>query len=159
MISPVSCLIIRITCGLYINIILNDFVSTLVDIPELSTAWLLDPSVGGATESLAAEWTPAPGNQVSCEFSLISQCHMLMSDRDDKWMQGFMKKNLPDIDPATASLEDFQRGLLGYLSELEADPGKRRCGDLTRGSDGTFDNTALLKVLTESTEDCAGTLR
>ena len=134
--------------------------STLVDMPELSTAWLLDPSVGGATESLAAEWTPSPGNQVSCEFSLIiSQCHMLMSARDDKWTQGFMKKSLPDIDPATASLEDFQRGILGYLGKLEADPTKRRCGDLPRGSDGTFDNMALLKVLTESTEDCAGTLQ
>lgn len=148
----------RITCGLYINIIVNDFVSTLVDIPELNTAWLLDPSVGGATESLAAEWTPTTGNQVSCEFSLLSQCHMLMSDRDDKWMQAFMRKILPGIDPATASLEDFQRGLLGYLGDLAADPSKRRCGDLTRGSDGTFDNAALLKVLSESTEDCTGTL-
>jgi hypothetical protein len=148
----------RITCGLYINIVVNDFGSTLVGIPELNTAWLLDPSVGGATESLAAEWTPTAGNQVSCEFSLLSQCHMLMSDRDDKWMQGFMRKILPAIDPATASLEDFQRGLLGYLGALEADPSKRRCGDLTRSSDGTFDNARLLKVLSESTEDCAGTL-
>jgi hypothetical protein len=134
----------------------NDFVSTLVGIPELNTGWLLDPSVGGATESLAAEWTPTTGNQVSCEFSLLCQFHMLMSDRDDKRMQGIMNEILPGIDPATSSLEDFQRRLLGYLAALEADPSKRRCGDLIRGSDGTFDNDALLKVLTESTQDCAG---
>jgi hypothetical protein len=157
-ISPISSLIIRITCGLYINIIVNDFVSTLVGIPELNTAWLLDPSVGGATESLTAEWMPTTGNQVSCEFSLLSQWYMLMSDRDDKWMQGFMKKNMPGIDPATSSLKDFQQGLLGYLDALEPNPSKRRCGDLTRDSDGTFDNAALLKVLSESTEDCAGIL-
>lgn len=138
------------------NIILNDFASTLMGIPELDTACLLDPSVGGATESLAADWTPTPGNQVSCEFSLLSQCHMLMSDRDDKWMQVFMSKILPGVDCATASLKDFQRGILGYLGALEADPSKRRCGDLTRGSDGSFDNAALLKVLCESTDDCAG---
>ena len=149
----------RITCGLYLNIVVNDFVSTLVRIPELNTAWLLDPSLGGATESLAAEWTPTAGNQVSCEFSLLSQCHMLMSDRDDKWMQGFMTKILPGIDPATASLDDFQRGILGYLGALEADPAKRRCGNLTRSGDGTFDDAALLKVLSESTEDCAGKLQ
>jgi linoleate 8R-lipoxygenase / 9,12-octadecadienoate 8-hydroperoxide 8R-isomerase len=157
-ISPVSFLIIRITCGLYINIILNDFVSTLAGIPELNTAWLLDPSVGEATENFGAEWTPSSGNQVSCEFSLLSQCHMLISDRDDKWMQAFLRKILPGIDPATASSEDFQRGLLGYLHSLESDPSKRQCGDLKRSSDGTFDNAALLKVLSESTEDCAGTL-
>jgi hypothetical protein len=158
-ISPSHCLIMRITCGLYINIILNDFVSTLVSIPELNTAWLLDPSIGGATESLTADWTPPSGNQVSCEFSLLSQFHMLMSDRDDKWMQGFMREILVHREPATTSLEGFQQGLSGYLSALEADPSKRRCGDLTRGSDGTFDDAALLKVLSESTEDCAGTLQ
>jgi len=136
----------------------NDFVSTLVGIPELNTGWLLDPAIGGPTESLAAEWECTFGNQVSCEFSLLSQWHMLMSYRDDKWTQGFMKKILPGIDFATASLEDFQRGLLKYLGALGADPTHHRCGDLKRGSDGNFDNDALLKVLTESTEDCAGLL-
>jgi hypothetical protein len=129
-----------------------------VGIPELDTAWLLDPSVGEATTSLETEGTPAAGNQVSCEFNLLSQWHMLMSARDEKWTQGFFNQVLPGIDPTTASLEDFQEGILGYLGGLEADPAQRRCGDLVRSSDGTFDNAALLKVLTESTEDCAGTL-
>jgi hypothetical protein len=79
-----------------------------------------------------------------------------MSDQDDKWMKGLMSKILPGIDPATASLEDFQEAYLGYLATLESDPSQRRCGDLTRGNDGTFDNAALLKLLSESTEDCAG---
>lgn len=145
---------VRITCGLYVNIILNDFVGTLLDIPDLDTAWLLDPYVGGSTESLGNEWIPTPGNQVSCEFSLLSQCwHMLMSDRDEKWMKSFMTKVLPGISPADP---DFQRGVSKYLDSLEADPGKRRCGNLLRNSDGTFDNEALLKVLSESTQDCAG---
>jgi hypothetical protein len=150
-------LMIRVTCSLYVNIILNDFVSTLLGIPELNTAWLLDPSVGGATGSLTAEWTPTPGNQVSCEFSLLSQCHMLMSDRDDKWMQGMLKENLAGFIPGASSLEEFQQELLKYLASLAADPSKRRCGNLERRSDGTFDDAALLKILTQSTEDCAGT--
>jgi hypothetical protein len=149
----------RITCGLYANIILNDFVSTLVGIPDLDTAWLLDPSVGEATESLVNDRTPPTGNQVSCEFSLLSQWHMLMSARDEKWMQGSLSHVFPGSDPTTATLEDFQRGISGYLGTLAADPAKRRCGDLVRGNDGTFDNDALLKVLSESTEDCAGKLQ
>ena len=79
-----------------------------------------------------------------------------MSNRDDKWMQDFMVKVLPGINHADASLKDFQRGIVEYLDGLEADPAKRRCGDILRNSDGTFDNDALLKVLSESTEDCAG---
>ena len=135
---------------------MNDFVSTLVGMPELNTAWLLDPSVGGATESLATQWTPAPGNQVSCEFNLLSQFHMLMSDKDDKWMRGLMQEIAPGLNPETASLEEFEHALGSYFHMHHTDPATRKCGDLTRGSDGTFDNDALLKVLTEATEDCAG---
>jgi linoleate 8R-lipoxygenase / 9,12-octadecadienoate 8-hydroperoxide 8R-isomerase len=148
----------RITSGLYVNIILNDFVSTLVGIPDLDTAWLLDPSVGEATESLA-NGTPPTGNQVSCEFSLLSQWHMLMSARDEKWMQGFLGHFFPGSNPSTVSLEEFQKGISGYLGALAADPAQRRCGDLVRGADGTFDNDAPLKVLSDSTEDCAGKLQ
>jgi hypothetical protein len=126
-------------------------------IPDLDTAWLLDPSVGEATKSLV-NGTPPTGNQVSCEFSLLSQWHMLMSARDEKWTQDFLSHFLPGTDPSTASLEDFQRGISGFLGALAADPAQRRCGDLVRGNDGTFDNDALLKILSESTEDCAGKL-
>lgn len=80
-----------------------------------------------------------------------------MSDRDDKWMRVLMHEILPGIDPAMASLEEFERALRGYFHTLDANSAERRCGNLTRGSDGTFDNDALLKVLTEATEDCAGT--
>jgi hypothetical protein len=46
---PINC---SVTCGLYINIVLNDYVGTLVGIPELNTAWFLDPYVGAGTEPL-----------------------------------------------------------------------------------------------------------
>jgi hypothetical protein len=135
---------------------LNDLVGTLVGIPELNTAWLLDPDVGGATIA-AGEATPiATGNQVSCEFSLLCRFHMLISDRDDKWMQGFMKKIIPGKNPATVSSEDYKEGLLAYLATVDKDPSKRSVGGLARGSDGTFDNASLTKILTESTQDCAG---
>jgi hypothetical protein len=149
---------VRITCGLYANIILNDFVSTLVGIPDLDTAWLLDPALGETTKSLANDRTPPTGNQVSCEFSLLSQWHMLMSPGDEKWMQGSLSHVFPGGHPATASVEDFQLGISGYLGALPADPAKRGVGNLVRGSEGTFDNDALLQILSASTEDCAGNL-
>jgi hypothetical protein len=81
---------------------------------------------------------------------------MLISDRDDKWMQAFMKKIIPEKNPATVSSEDYKEGLLAYLATVDKDPSKRSVGGLSRGSDGTFDNASLTKILTESTKDCAG---
>lgn len=146
------------TCGLYINIILNDYVGTLVGIPEVNTAWFLNPYVGGATEPLQSQATPiATGNQVSCEFNLVYRFHMNISERDDKWTVAFMKKLFPDKDPATISLDDFMGGLFKYLATIDPDPAKRNLGELKRGADGTFDNATLIQILTDSTEDCAGT--
>lgn len=145
------------TCGLYINIILNDYVGTLVGIPELNTAWFLNPYVGSGTEPLAGQATPiATGNQVSCEFNLVYRFHMIISDRDDKWTQALMKRIFPDKDPSTISLNDFMAGLVGYLATINPDPAKRNLGELKRRSDGTFDDASLIQIITETTEDCAG---
>jgi hypothetical protein len=147
-----------VTCGLYINIVLNDYIGTLVGIPEVNIAWVLNPYVGGGTEPLTAQATPiATGNQVSCEFNLVYRFHMIISDRDDKWTVAFMKRLFPDKDPATISLDDFMEGLYRHLAIIDPDPAKRNLGELKRGADGTFDNAALIQILTESTEDCAGT--
>ena len=127
-----------------------------VGIQELNTAFLLNPYVGGSTESEVADTTPiAIGNQVSCEFNLISRFHMLMSDRDDRWTQDLMRTILPGKDSAKVSWKELYPALNVYLAADE-DPSRRTLGNLTRGSDGTFDNASLITILTQSTEDCAG---
>jgi hypothetical protein len=147
----------RITCGLYINIVLNDYIGTLVGIPELDTAWILDPHVGGGTESLTIQDTPvATGNQVSCEFNLAYRFHSIISDRDEKWVTNFMKELFPGKDPTKLSTEEFREGLLGYIVSIDPDPAKRGLHGIKRDKDGKLDDASLIKVLKESTEDCAG---
>jgi prostaglandin-endoperoxide synthase 2/linoleate 10R-lipoxygenase len=147
-----------VTCGLYINIVLNDYVGTLVGIPELNTAWFLDPYVGAGTEPLNGQATPiATGNQCSVEFNLVYRFHTIISDRDDKWTQGFMKSLFPDKDPETITLEEFYGGLVAVLAKVNKDPAKRDLHGMTRDTaTGQFDDGELVKILTESTEDCAG---
>ena len=139
---------------------MNDYVGTLVGIPELNTAWFLDPFVGAGTEPLSSSPTPvATGNQVSCEFNLVYRFHMIISDRDDKWTQGLFKQLFPGKDPETMSLDEFMQGLLGYLASVDPDPAKRELhitSDIVRGPDGTFPDAPMIQVLTETTEDCAG---
>lgn len=151
-------LTVRVTCGLYINIILQDYVGTLVGIPELNTGWFLNPYVGGGTEPLAGQATPiATGNQVSCEFNLVYRFHMIISERDDKWTQDLMAKLFQGRDPSSLSLDEFMGVLTEYLATIDPDPSKRSVAGLTRGADGTFDDEALINIITESTEDLAGT--
>lgn len=80
----------------------------------------------------------------------------MVSDRDDKWMQEFMKKIIPGKDPETVSLEDYNEALLGYLASVDRDPSTRPLDGMTRGGDGTFDDASLIDILTQSTKDCAG---
>jgi linoleate 8R-lipoxygenase / 9,12-octadecadienoate 8-hydroperoxide 8R-isomerase len=82
---------------------------------------------------------------------------MLMSDRDDKWTQDLTRTILPGKDLAEVSWEELYAAFSMYLAADE-DPSRRTLGNLTRGSDGTFDNASLINILTESTEDCAGIL-
>ena len=59
-----------ITCGLYVNCILKDYVRTILSLNRSGTKWDLDPRTQeGKTlfNSPAAEGT---GNQVSAEFNL-----------------------------------------------------------------------------------------
>lgn len=81
---------------------------------------------------------------------------MIISERDDQWTQALFAKMFPGKDPATISLDDFMAGLTAALAQIDPDPAKRSVAGLQRGEDGTFDDAALIQIITESTEDIAG---
>lgn len=101
------------------------------------------------------------GNQVSIEFNLLYRWHAAISDRDDKWTQRFTSKVFPGKDMSKISANEFRLGLLAWSKTINPDPGKRNLdmGTIVRDkTTGKFDDSALIKLLTESTEDCAGNL-
>jgi hypothetical protein len=68
-----------------------------------------------------------------------------------------MKDLFPGKDPETMSLEDFYGGLVALLAKVSPDPAQRDLHGMTRDPEtGQFDDEQLVKILTESTEDCAG---
>ncbi|OJD23672.1 hypothetical protein ACJ73_04972, partial [Blastomyces percursus] len=147
-----------ITCGLYINIILKDYVRTILNINRTDSVWSLDPR----SESLrgffgGTEIDKAGGNQVSAEFNLVYRWHSCVSERDDKWTQdAYTELFGGDTDPNKISLPDFLRVLDKWEAGIPKDPLQRPFAKLTRGSNGLFDDDDLTKILTESIEDCAG---
>lgn len=137
---------------MYMNIILNDYIPTMVGIPELNAARILDPNVFGDDVNDST----ATGNQVSCEFSLIYKFHTMISDKDDKYLQSLLQNILPGKDISTVAPSEYEQAVTGYLAKLDTDPSKRSVVGLSRGSTGTLDDAALVNILIASTEDCAG---
>ena len=115
----------RVTCGLYINVILNDYVRTILALNRTNDTWSLDPRVSGPSV-YANDGTPMGiGNQVSLEFNLIYRWHAAISDRDDKWTQRFTSKVFPGKDMSKLSVNEFRLGLLAWSKTINPDPGKR----------------------------------
>ena len=99
-----------ITSGLYVNIILTDYVRTILNLNKTNSNWALDPRVDIPGVPVAA------GNQVSAEFNLVYRWHSAISVRDEKWTNALWKTEFKDLDPKTVTYDKFVRA----AAELEA---------------------------------------
>ncbi|KAJ0128229.1 Uncharacterized protein HZ326_28676 [Fusarium oxysporum f. sp. albedinis] len=83
-----------ITCGLYINIILGDYLRTILNLNRnpIHSDWKLDPREDFDTV-FDSEGTPRGiGNQVSVEFNMIYRWHSATSAQDEKWTNELFHK-------------------------------------------------------------------
>ena len=142
-----------ITCGLYVNCILKDYVRTILNLNRTSSDWDLDPRTGTLTGPTA---NGTPGNQVSAEFNLVYRWHAAVSERDDKWTREEYKRLFPGKEPSQVSMQDFLKGLGKWEQELSTDPQKRPFAKLKRSKNGSLSDDALVAILTNSVEDVAG---
>lgn len=145
-----------ITCGLYINITLHDYLRTIINLNRSNSTWVLDPRVEMG-KVFGQDGTPSGvGNQCSAEFNLAYRWHSCISEKDDQWTQNLYRelfgKNAEDI-----SMPELLKGLGKWEHSLDEDPSKRPFAHLERGADGKFADNDLARILTESVEDLAGT--
>ncbi|KAI0138209.1 linoleate diol synthase precursor [Hypoxylon sp. NC0597] len=146
-----------ITCGLYVNIILKDYVRTILNVNRSGSTWDLDPRTR-ETKSLF-NTKPAPeatGNRVSVEFNLVYRWHSALSRRDEKWIEEDFRRQLGGADPAKAGVDEVLRALERHRQSIPDDPEERDFNNLHRGSDGTYSDDDLVEILTTSVEDVAG---
>ncbi|KAI9776651.1 MAG: hypothetical protein M1839_009457 [Geoglossum umbratile] len=147
-----------ITCGLYVNIILVDYLRAILNLGRTTSTWSLDPRVNN-NNIFDAQGTPKGiGNQVSVEFNLIYRWHSCISKRDEKWTEDFFKTNFPNVDPQKASPRELGAALMAWDATIDQDPGKRVFGGLKRtGADGAgpFKDEELVKIIYEGIEDTA----
>lgn len=142
--------------GLYVNISIHDYLRAITNTHRSASDWTLDPRV----DSTAADGTPhAVGNQVSVEFNLLYRFHSCISKRDERWISEFLLKLFPGREPKDLediSATDLHSALVKLLEKAPKDPGLRNIGDMKRQADGTFRNEDLVRVLSETMEDPAG---
>ncbi|KAI1803769.1 linoleate diol synthase precursor [Daldinia bambusicola] len=146
-----------ITCGLYVNIILKDYVRTILNVNRSSSTWDLDPRTHEKKNIFNSSPAPeATGNQVSVEFNLIYRWHSALSLRDEKWVANNFRKILDGADPAQASVDEVLRALARSRRGIPNSPDKRDFAGLSRGEDGTYSDDDLVEILVASIEDVAG---
>ncbi|SPN99237.1 related to linoleate diol synthase [Cephalotrichum gorgonifer] len=145
-----------VTGGLYINIMLVDYVRNIVNLNRVDTTWTLDPrqemGVNVGTKDGAERGT---GNIVSAEFNLCYRWHACISDKDDKWIQEFYGSIFGDRAETMTSIEMIHE-FVKFEATIPEDPAERTFGGFERGKDGKFSDDDLVACIASAIEDCAG---
>ncbi|CAN9364660.1 unnamed protein product [Alternaria alternata] len=144
-----------VTTGLYINIVLKDYVRSILNLQCVDSSANLDPrakieDILGQTDS-----DKARGNQTSAEINMIYRWHSTISMRDEAWLIDHMTKICPDMDIDNMTLEGMRAGVRRHAATPPADPGRRVFAGLERNLDGYFRDQDLVKILTEATDEVA----
>ncbi|EQL36018.1 prostaglandin-endoperoxide synthase 1 [Blastomyces dermatitidis ATCC 26199] len=145
-----------ITCGLYMNITLYDYVRTIINLTRSNTTWSLDPRIDTKKTAAPESAESGVGNQVSFEFNLAYRWHSCIGQLDEKWIdeiyQDFFGKSAEQI-----STPELMAGMSKWQQLLPGDPSKRTFAKLERQADGRFRDEDLARIMTEATEEVAGT--
>lgn len=140
-----------VTCGLYINIILVDYVRTILNLNKTPSNWALNPreNIKGVPY--------ASGNQVSAEFNLVYRWHSAISDRDEKWTEEMWKDMFPGTDPYTMDWHEFIVLATDVETKLQAmKPYERPFAKLERDKKTLqLKDEDLVEILSGSIEDVA----
>jgi hypothetical protein len=142
---------------LYVNIILKDYVRTILNLNRSGSTWDLDPRSREKKTALNANPAPeATGNQVSVEFNLIYRWHSALSKRDETFTNEAFRDLLNGADPATASPKEFVQALMQFERRVPSNPEHRNFAGLVRHNDNSYSDDDLVAILTSSIEDVAG---
>ena len=148
-----------VTCGLYVNIILHDYVRTILNLQSTDSTWTLDPR-SHCENTFDEHGVPSGiGNQVSVEFNLVYRWHSAISERDAKWVENMYKDifQTEDIEPYLQDGNLFYAKVVPWFAATKSKKlEEREHRDLKRNAQGMFNDEDMVNILADSTRDVAG---
>jgi len=146
-----------VTCGLYINIILTDYVRTILNLNRTDTTWTLDPRKDCDDVFDGVGVPLGIGNAVSVEFNLVYRWHSAISVKDEQWCIDLYKSLFPGRDIHAIAEDELIGRLRQWAMEQDSDPGKWNLdgGKYKRDKHGRFNDEDLVNILSDATEDVA----
>ncbi|KIW78908.1 hypothetical protein Z517_08747 [Fonsecaea pedrosoi CBS 271.37] len=143
-----------ITTGLYINIILKDYVRTILNLNRVDSLWNLDPRSEEGNAIFGHKIPEATGNSVSAEFNLVYRWHSCVSERDEQWTKEAYTKLFGH--QSSLSMGQFLGALNDWAKKLSPDPARREFAGLQRRPDHKYPDEELAAIWTASVSDVAG---
>ncbi|KAL9619677.1 MAG: hypothetical protein Q9160_005697 [Pyrenula sp. 1 TL-2023] len=144
-----------VTCGLYINVTLHDYLRTIVNLNRTNSTWVLDPRLD-CEKMFGKDGTPSGiGNQVSAEFSISYRWHSCISQLDESWTEAVYKK-MSGKSPADADDKELLKTLGESQRKLPKDPVQRPFAGLVRGPDGKLNDDDLAGIMVSGVEAVSG---
>lgn len=149
-----------VTCGLYVNIILGDYLRTILNLNDnpVASDWKLDPREN-FSNVFDPDGTPRGlGNQVSAEFNFVYRWHATTSNKDEEWLNNFIAKEIiPGLDPTTVSPAVIRAKLhVWFRDNVPADKPETWTFNGLKRVNGAFKDADLVDILTAATDTVSG---
>ncbi|KAJ9604588.1 hypothetical protein H2200_010701 [Cladophialophora chaetospira] len=154
-----------ITCGMYVQISVHDYLRALMGFHQYNTNFTLDPRMDIDHKSVSR----GIGNQVTVEFNLLYRFHCAITQKDEAYTETFMKTKMDMPEPKNLPLDQFiskMAAAAGYAQE-KPEPCEITFGlthdDQLRPDDthnfqrnsftGLFDDQQMINALTSAMDD------
>jgi hypothetical protein len=106
-----------ITCGMYIQISVHDYLRALMGFHQFDTNFTLDPRADFDQKKTSR----GIGNQVTVEFNLLYRFHCAISLKDEEYTKEFMRTNLGFKDPNNTPLPVFLQTMAAVKEKAAED--------------------------------------
>lgn len=151
-----------ITCGMYIQVAIHDYLRALMGFHQWDTNFTLEPRSDIDHHNVSR----GIGNQVTVEFNLLYRFHCAISKNDEEYTKEFMTKVMGIKDPDSLDLKTFTDKMaeLGeYEKQQKNKPQPWQINFGIPGSEGRFfernpitglfDDQAMINALTKAMDD------
>ncbi|KAK5080999.1 hypothetical protein LTR05_008316 [Lithohypha guttulata] len=148
-----------ITCGMYIQVAIHDYLRALMGFHQFNTNFTLDPR----SEIDHKNVSRGIGNQVTVEFNLLYRFHCAISQRDEAYTEEYIKAGFHVKDAKDVSVKQFIDATKDKKAYDEAHPVEPK--DQTFGLydpkhhfardpiTGLFNDADMIKELTSAMDD------